>query len=83
MSGGHFNYSYHHLAQFCDQLESDIRNNHKKDQWGYAHNFREDVIYELNVILSKAKELTKLMKHVEWLYSGDDSEETFLKNIKE
>jgi len=25
----------------------------------------------------------KFMKDVEWLYSGDDSEETFLENIKD
>ena len=83
MSGGHFNYSFHTIEDFCYQLEKDIRDNKKKDEFGYAPNYRKDVIYELNIILKKAREVATLMKHTEWLMSGDDGEETFLKHIKE
>ena len=83
MSGGHFDYAYVNVNQFCDILKRNIRDNKKKDDFGYAANYSKDTIKELKKILKEAEKLSKLMYHTEWLMSGDDSEETFLKQIKE
>lgn len=82
MSGGHFDYAYVTVNQFCDILKRNIRDNKKKDGFGYAANYSKATIKELKKILKEAERISKLMYHTEWLMSGDDSDETFLKNIK-
>lgn len=83
MSGGHFDYAYVNVNQFCDILKRSIRDNNKKDEFGYAPNYSKAVIKELKKILKEAERISKLMYHTEWLLSGDDGEETFLKQVKE
>ena len=40
MSGGHFgDYDYYKVAQFADELEVEIKNNNKPDEYEYAPNF--------------------------------------------
>ena len=82
MSGGHFQYPYHYVNQFTEQLEDDIRNNKKKDGYGYCYDFKPETVRELKRILKWCKIAAQLMRHAEWLYSSDDSEEDFAKNIK-
>lgn len=82
MSGGHFDYAYINVNQFCDILKRNIRDNKRKDEWGYAPNYSKETIKELKRILKQAEQTSNLMYYAEWLLSGDDSEETFLKNVK-
>jgi len=82
MSGGHFDYAYHIVENFCEILKRNIRDNKKKDESGYAPEYSEEVINELKKILASTKKTAELMYHTEWLMSGDDGEETFLENIK-
>lgn len=82
MSGGHFEYAYFHVEQFCNSLEYEIKHNKKKNEYGDCTNYKPKTIRELKRILKWCEITAKLMEHTEWLYSGDDSEETFLENIK-
>ena len=40
MSGGHFgDYDYYKVHQFADELEVEIHNNNKPDEYGYVKNY--------------------------------------------
>lgn len=86
MSGGHFNdggYDYYKVSQFADELESEIENNFFKDDWGYFPGFNEEVVEVLKAQLPKLREIATIMKHIDYLYSGDYGEETFLERMKQ
>lgn len=86
MSGGHFNdcgYDYYKVSQFADELESEIENNFFKDDWGYFPGFKEEVVEVLKAQLPKLREVAAIMKHIDYLYSGDYGEETFLQRMKQ
>jgi hypothetical protein len=86
MSGGHFNgngYIYYQVYQFADELDNEIERNNIKDEWGYAPELSEET---LNYLRQKVVELRKIaeeMRHIDYLYSGDHSEESFMKRMKE
>jgi len=86
MSGGHFNgngYTYYQVYQFADELEHEIERNNIKDEWGYAPELSEET---LNYLRQKVVELRKIaeeMRHIDYLYSGDHNEESFMERMKE
>jgi len=75
MSGGSFQYAYTHINLFADELEIKIKNN-KDDE-----NFNDKTIKELKFVLFQARKLSDSMKAVEWLYSDDIGEESFMEEI--
>lgn len=74
MSGGHFNYKCFEISDFASMLEQEL-----KKEPEYSKNVMNVVEYALTII----KEAANLAKDIEWLYSGDYGEETFLSSIKE
>jgi hypothetical protein len=86
MSGGHFNnsnYIYYRVSQFADELENEIERNNIEDEWGYAPKLGEET---LNYLRQKAIEIRKIaeeMRHIDYLYSGDHGEDSFMERIKE
>lgn len=86
MSGGHFNsngYIYYQVYQFADELENEIENNNKKDEYGYAPEYSDEVISVLQKYIPELKKLSSIMKHIDYLYSGDHGEDSFLKRIED
>lgn len=86
MSGGHFNdcgYDYYKVSQFADELESEIENNFFRDNGSYSPGFKEEVIEVLKDQLPKLREVAAIMRHIDYLYSGDHGQETFLKLMKQ
>lgn len=84
MSGGSFDYAFTRVNQFADELRIKLENRKKRNEWDeVCYDYSDDVINELTNIKLAAFTLSDLMKEVEWLYSGDISEETFLMNIDE
>jgi hypothetical protein len=74
MSGGSFDYAYQRSFDFADRLLNLLDTGIEEfDHDGTESKLRE--IAELAIYTSK------LMKEVEWYYSFDISEETFLKRI--
>ena len=58
MSGGHFNdngYIYYQVMQFADELESDIRRNAIKDEYGWAHNLNDEAIAYLKSKIAEVR----------------------------
>ena len=45
MSGGHFgDYCYFQVSQFARDLEEEILNNNKEDEYGYVKNYSPETI---------------------------------------
>ena len=85
MSGGHFNsngYIYYQVHQFADELENTIQNNHTKDDYGYAPEYNEEVISYLKSKLPEIKKMSEIMRAIDYLYSGDHGEDSFLEVVK-
>jgi hypothetical protein len=86
MSGGHFcsnEYVYYKVDQFADELENNIENNSKVDEYNYAPNYSEEVISLLKSKIPEIRRVAKIMKAIDYLYSGDHGEDSFLEKIKE
>jgi hypothetical protein len=84
MSGGHFNsnsYIYYRVYEFADELENEIQNNDKPDDYGYAPNYGKEVTEFLKTKIEEIRRLAKLMKEIDYLYSGDHGEDTFMKVV--
>ena len=72
MSGGRFEYKQYDMNYIADKIEHEVLINGKKKE--VIEKFKEAVI-----ILRKAAIYTQ---RIDWLLSGDDGEETFLKRLK-
>jgi hypothetical protein len=87
MSGGHFGdcgYDYYKVAQFADELEVEIQNNNKKlDDYEYAPNFSPETLKYLRKQLMKMRKMAEIMRHIDYLYSGDHGEDSFMERVKE
>lgn len=84
MSGGHFNdneYVYYKVAQFADELELEIQCNSVDNGRGYCPNFSEATLKELKKWLPRLKQMADVMHHIDYLYSGDYGEDTFLERM--
>lgn len=83
MSGGAFNYAYSHVGIFADDLGTRLDQRDKVDEWGYTPNKVGDETYaRLREIEALARHVAKLMKDVEWMYSGDIGEDDLLRTMK-
>ena len=84
MSGGHFgDYDYYKVHQFADELEVEIHNNNKPDEYGWKSNHDPDVIDVLQEQIPKLRKMAEIMKACDYLYSGDIGDDSFLLRIKE
>ena len=84
MSGGSFDYAYMRVQQFADELELMLARQDKVNDWGEKPYFIKEVTRaKLLEIEETVRVAALLMKEVEWLYSGDTSEDTFMKQVDE
>lgn len=85
MSGGYFepDYCYYKVSQFADELETEIENNFIKDDWGYHKGYCPEVIEYLKAQLPEMRKMAEIMRHIDYLYSGDHGEDSFMERVKE
>ena len=86
MSGGHFNdndYVYYKVAQFADELEQEIAANNTVNEYGDKYNFDPDVIDYLEAQLPKLRKMAEIMRHIDYLYSGDIGDDGFMERVGE
>jgi hypothetical protein len=76
MSGGHFNYAYTRVNDFADQLDRDLA---EPREW--MAEFSPACIAKLHETKNLARVFAEIMREVEWLLSGDTSEETFFERF--
>jgi len=81
MSGGHFNYGCFGMSQFNEELQHEIKLNdvQTKDKYGdsIGRGFSEYTMERIIASQKIIKLAAELAKEVDWLYSGDHSEESF------
>jgi hypothetical protein len=85
MSGGKFNdngYVYYKVQQFADELQNLIDNNTVPDEYGYYPEYNEEVIHALREQVPQINRIARIMKAIDYLYSGDHGEDSFLREMK-
>ena len=92
MSGGHFGncgYDYYKVAQFADELEEEILNNGKeRNDTGYYGidyypKYSDEVIDYLKEQVTQLRKMSEIMRHIDYLYSGDHGEDSFMNRVQE
>jgi hypothetical protein len=83
MSGGSFDYNCFRISQFAEELKNRIDENDHEDEYGYASRFNKETIEKLNQCQRIIELAGQLAHDIEWLYSGDIGEETFMKRLNE
>jgi len=79
MSGGKFEYKQYAIDYIFDQVEQIVRKN-KEIEW---YNYSDETIEEFKKCLSILKTAATYAQRIDWLVSGDDSEESFHQRLKE
>lgn len=74
MSGGHFEYKCFQIRDFADMLEADMADN--------SEEFSLPVMEKLKECHELIEKAAKVAREVEWLYSGDSGEASFLNSIE-
>lgn len=78
MSGGSFNYAYHHVSSFVYELKNKL----DAQQHGEAEKMPDTVLKMLSRISVVAELSSDLMREVEYLFSHDTSEGTFMRRVE-
>mgnify|MGYP001164617681 CR=1 FL=1 len=79
MSGGYFDYVQYSLENTIEVFDDFVKN---KLGGGY-HKYSEDAVKEILTGLSHLEFAATYLHRIDWLLSGDDGEETFLKRLEE
>jgi len=89
MSGGAFDYKQYEIGYIADSIEQVIINNGKKrehrESWEgeFYYEYPPEVIEKFKEAVSKIREAQVYAQRVDWLLSGDDGEESFMKRLNE
>jgi hypothetical protein len=83
MSGGSFNYEYARMQDFADDLRERLtQQGQVVDGWKIG-TWEPAVAVKMEEISHIVDHAAKLAKEVEWLYSGDTGEDTFMRRVQE
>lgn len=74
MSGGSFDYAYSRVNSFVEELTDKVNKSEIE--------LNPETAYALGEIAGVASIVARLMRETEWFYSGDHSEESFMKLIR-
>lgn len=78
MSGGHFNYNQHFISDIIDELETEIERDKEEPQ-----RYKKETIKQFKKALKVLKKAYIYAQRIDWFLSGDDSEESFHRRLKE
>lgn len=90
MSGGYFDYNQYQISEIIDCIDrvyssalADGKRQERDDDYEYRHNFdNPDVMGKLEEAMYYLKMAYIYTQRIDWLLSGDDSEESFLKRLR-
>lgn len=85
MSGGFFDYKQYQIDQSADELQSyiDIYLCDHTDDSSYKPEFSSETWLKFAECIILLRKAAILLHRIDWLISGDDSEETFHKRLEE
>ena len=82
MSGGHFDYGCFAISRFAEELqhEIEINDDETENQYGdrIGAGFSDFTMERIRTAHKIIETAGKLAKEIEWLYSGDHGEESYL-----
>jgi len=81
MSGGAFEYRDRYIHDFIEEIERNIKNNGIEDETGYSSNYSKKVLEKFTNAIELLKISVIYLHRIDWLLSGDDSNETFLERL--
>lgn len=83
MSGGYFDYHNYVIRDFAEKIEDVVESNDDEtlDEYGTTkgRNLSPEVIEKFQEAIYTLRQASKMLHRVDWLLSGDDSEESFLR----
>jgi len=83
MSGGHFEYQQYRIEDIAAEIEELIKSNNdeRKDEFGYTRgrNYPPEIIEKFKEAQHTLRQAAEMAQRVDWLVSGDDGEESFLR----
>jgi hypothetical protein len=86
MSGGHFQYKQWEIGNIADEVEQLILTNDSEelDRWGdrKGSHFNPETIEEFKKGLTVLRQAHVYAQRIDWLVSGDDGEDSFLRRLK-
>jgi hypothetical protein len=86
MSGGHFQYKQWEIGNIADEVEQLILTNDSEelDCWGdrKGSHFNPETIEEFKKGLTVLRQAHVYAQRIDWLVSGDDGEDSFLRRLK-
>lgn len=77
MSGGHFDYKQHHLRDIADDIERVIAKNAESE-----YRFDDKTIVRFREGVKALRIAETYAQRIDWLLSGDDSEESFHERLE-
>jgi hypothetical protein len=87
MSGGHFNYDQYKIAEMAEDISLLIENNDNNDQddWGddIGRHYPPEVIDRFKEAKATLIQAAKMATRIDWLLSGDDGEDSFIRRWNE
>jgi hypothetical protein len=92
MSGGSFNYAYRRVETFVEELETKVRHavspaevveGEDIKERRHVPDFSLSTLARLSEIAKMSEHVAKLMREAEFLYSGDNCEDSFHENLAE
>ena len=82
MSGGYFDYRNYEINNWIHQIEHEIKNNDIPNEWNHCNNFSQKTLDKFTETVKLLKRAEFLLHQIDYLLSGDTSEETFWKQLK-
>lgn len=86
MSGGYFDYDQYRLEDIADSIGRVIRSNDDECEEGWelkGANYPPEIIERFKETEHTLRQAREMVHRVDWLLSGDDGEESFLRRWKE
>lgn len=87
MSGGFFDYEQYKIDMIADQIEQIIRNNDSTEvnEWGdpVSRELQPQTILYMRAAVDRLRRAAIYAQRIDWMLSGDDSENTFHERLKE
>lgn len=91
MSGGYFDYNQYRINDIADRIERELNRQGKEkpkdelyfDDEKYYYTYPEIVQEKMREAVKQLKIAAVYAQRVDWLLSGDDGEESFIKRLSD
>jgi hypothetical protein len=87
MSGGYFNYAQYRINDIAVEIDELIKSNDNKtlDEFGWeeGNNYFPAIIEKFKEAAHTLRQAQEMAQRVDWLMSGDDGEDSFLRRWDE